>query len=241
MSELPDIDDLWDDDEEKSGFQKVMLPFLLLGFLDGAGLYGLIADPELLLTPAKKKRLTSKSLKYAAASARTTKKALARQIDLALEKGESVKQLGKRIDRLFGSEMGYRSLRIARTQLTETINEGTLAALVDEGNRYKQWSTVIDGRERPSHAAANGQIVPIHEKFQLEGGSCMAPGDDELPPGEKIGCRCTIVSTDTDPRHARAMARIFLRTHSSLERRYVISLRRAFRAQRGRILSRLPS
>jgi SPP1 gp7 family putative phage head morphogenesis protein len=241
MSDLPDIDDLWDDSEEKSRFRTVMLPFLLAGFLDGAGLYGIVADPESLLTPAKKTRLSSKSLAYAAAAARTTKKSLARQIDLAIENGESVKQLGKRIDRLFGSSMGFRSQRIARTQLTETINIGTHAALEDEGNLYKEWSTVIDGRERHSHHKANGQIVGIDEKFTLDGGSCMAPGDDSLPPEEKVNCRCTIVAAGITPSRKRALGQLFLRTHSSLERRYVISLRRAFRAQRDRITSRLPS
>lgn len=241
MSDLPEIDDLWKDPEEKSRWKSVMLPFLLLGFLEGAGLYGLIEDPESLLTPRKKKVLTSKSLKYAAATIRTTKEKLARQIEISLAKGESVKQLAKRIDKLFGSEMGYRSLRIARTQLTETINEGTIEALKSEGNKYKQWSTVIDGRQRPAHDAAHGQIVPIDEPFIVGGEELMKPGDGNGSSSNIINCRCTTVAPGTNPRQARAMAKLFLRTHSSLERGYVINLRRAFRAQRDRITSRLPS
>jgi SPP1 gp7 family putative phage head morphogenesis protein len=242
INDLPSVDELWDDDEERRDFKRTMLPFLLLGFLSGAENTATKTDPNHLLTPWKRVELDSKSLVYAAATIRTTKKALAEEIDQAVQNGESVKQLASRIDDLFGSQMAYRSTRIARTQLTETINDGTLSALVTEGARFKQWSTVIDGRERPSHHAANGQTVGINEPFRLDDGSAgMYPGADTLPVSQTANCRCVCVAADAPDTRKKVLGDLFLRTHGSLERKYVISLRRAFRAQRDRIISRLPS
>lgn len=236
---LPSIDDLWDDDEEKKSFKKVMFPFLILAFLKGAGNTLTQGDPQSLFTPLKRQGYEGKSLGYAALTVGTTKKALKKQIDEAIQEGESAKQLAKRIDGLYGSSMGYRSLRIARTQLTEAVNDGATDALESEGHAEKEWSTVIDGRERESHAAADGQVVPIDEPFKLAEGEGMFPGDSSLPPSETANCRCTVVSPRDSERMKRYRGRVFLRAHGALERRYVVSLRRAFRGQRERILSRL--
>jgi len=61
----------------------------------------------------------------------------------------------------------------------------------------KQWLTSIDGRERPSHAAINGQIKSIDEPFEVPnyrtGGTeeALYPRDPGLSPENTINCRCT--------------------------------------------------
>ena len=65
--------------------------------------------------------------------------------------------------------------------MTDTINDATTYALRREGYRQKQWSTVIDGRERETHAAANGQVVGIDDPFRIGGASWHHPGDPHLP------------------------------------------------------------
>lgn len=238
-NKLPDVEDLWDDEEEKKSFKKVMFPFLIAGFLKGVGNVLTEGDPEDLLTGKKRKEFDSKSLDYAAKTVGTTKEALKQEIDEAVKNGESVKQLAGRIDDLYGDTMGYRSLRIARTQLTEAVNEGTFDALEEEGHGEKEWSTVIDGSERESHHDADGQVVPIDQPFELAGGEGMYPGDPSLPISETAQCRCTIVSPRDSDRMKRVRGRVFLRSHGALERRYVVALKRSFRAQRKRVLSKL--
>lgn len=238
---LPQIDDLWDDEQEKHRFSKTIFVFLILGFLKGAGEVAGKADAGSLLTMTKRGSLGSRSIEYAALTVGTTKKALQAEIDAAVANGEGVKQLAGRINKLYGSSMGYRSVRIARSQLTDAVADGNLTALVDEGETEKEWSTVMDGKERESHHNANGQIVGIHEQFKLDGGYADRPGDPDLPPEESVNCRCDVVRPGLSDRQRRIHGRLFLRVHGILEKKYVVSLRRAFIAQRDRVLSRLPT
>ena len=50
----------------------------------------------------------------------------------------------------------------------------------------KEW--VTGDNPRPSHAAMNGQTVPIHETFS---NGARWPGDDVLGPEETCGCNCS--------------------------------------------------
>lgn len=58
--------------------------------------------------------------------------------------------------------------------------------------RYKTWHTVMDGRERDSHAEMNGVTIPIDDVFHLRGGDCYYPRSDELGMSEEeiVNCRC---------------------------------------------------
>src|SRR5262249_10631843 len=162
---------------------------------------------------------------------------LSAALQASVDNGESVKQLAKRIDQLYGESSGYRSLRIARTELTGVINDGTVKTLDKEGFRQKEWSTVVDGRERETHAEADGQVVGIDDYFKVGGASAFAPGDPNLPPEELINCRCALVGGGVPEDRKRKLGEEFLRTHGALENRFVLSLRRAFSEQRDRVLS----
>lgn len=59
------------------------------------------------------------------------------------------------------------------------------------GCKKKEWLTSIDGRERPEHAAANGQIVAQQDAFTVGGERLMYPGDPAGSPWNTINCRCT--------------------------------------------------
>jgi 8-oxo-dGTP pyrophosphatase MutT (NUDIX family)/2'-5' RNA ligase len=65
-------------------------------------------------------------------------------------------------------------------------------------NLRKQWVCMMDGRERPTHHIAHGQIVPYNGKFVVGGHQCDFPGDETLPIEETINCRCHAV-TIPDP------------------------------------------
>lgn len=59
---------------------------------------------------------------------------------------------------------------------------------------WKTWHTIIDGRERDSHAEVNGMTIPINEPFELAGGYLQYPRDDSLGASETeiISCRCSL-------------------------------------------------
>jgi len=60
--------------------------------------------------------------------------------------------------------------------------------------QYKQWQTIIDGKERDSHAEINGEILRIGEPFILAGGLMMFPTDDSMGASDEeiVNCRCSL-------------------------------------------------
>ncbi len=216
-----------------SGFRRVVERGLAQG--DGS------KDVEDIFTDQVKQSVKEKSYAEAALSVGATKEEIQALIDKAIEEGQSVQQLAKAINDQFDVDSRMRSLRIARTELTDTINDGTLRTLVAEGYAQKEWRTVVDGRERESHALLNGEVVGIHEQFQVGDGHAMAPGDANLPPGERINCRCALTGAGISEDRKRVLDEQFLRLHGALEKRLVIELRRAFERQRDRVLAHFPS
>lgn len=63
-----------------------------------------------------------------------------------------------------------------------------------KNKRLKTWHTIIDGRERESHAEVNGMTLPISEPFLLRGGYLQFPGDDSLGVSDEelVSCRCSL-------------------------------------------------
>lgn len=61
------------------------------------------------------------------------------------------------------------------------------------GTIEKQWDTMIDGRERPAHNAANGQRVPLNTPFTVGGEQLSYPRDTSLGASASnvINCRCS--------------------------------------------------
>jgi hypothetical protein len=55
----------------------------------------------------------------------------------------------------------------------------------------KEWLATPDPRTRPTHVAADGQRVPLNDKFIVGGHEADHPGDIFLPPEERFNCRCT--------------------------------------------------
>lgn len=91
-----------------------------------------------------------------------------------------------------------RAVRIARTETNNAMNGATFNAaqieqeLTGETLR-KAWVATLDGRTRDTHFEADGQIVPLDGKFEINGYECDHPGDQTLPAAEAIQCRCTML------------------------------------------------
>lgn len=94
----------------------------------------------------------------------------------------------------------YRGETIARTETLTALNASrdeamrqTIASGSVSGNLVDQkWNTTMDGRERDSHAALNGQVVPFGQPFISGAGNRLRyPGDPQAPISEIANCRCS--------------------------------------------------
>ena len=236
---------MFNSNEEEDIWGKMYVPHLDLAFKKGVlqGLGQIVSNVKVddVFTEAVQRLLKVKAYEHAAQAVGTTKDVLQNLIGNAIEQGQGTEALGRAIREEFDGMARVRGLRIARTEMTDTINEATQAALHAEGAQAQEWSTVIDGRERDTHHEANGQIVGINELFKVGGDSARYPGDDNLPPESRINCRCTILAAGLPEDRRRELGQDFLRAHGSLERNFMVDLRKAFLLQRDRIISRLPA
>ncbi len=88
-----------------------------------------------------------------------------------------------------------RAMWAARDNTNALCNCAQLDGLKRSGYKYKGWRTIMDGKERDDHAAANGQVVPIDCPFIVGGYRMMFPKDSTYgaPLHETANCRCMIV------------------------------------------------
>lgn len=94
------------------------------------------------------------------------------------------------------------ALRNARTMMTSAENGGRFDSYTDAEDlgikMEKQWLATLDGRTRHSHAAQDGEHVPVKEEFS---NGLMFPADPDGDPREVYNCRCTMVAVvgEADP------------------------------------------
>ena len=83
--------------------------------------------------------------------------------------------------------------RVAETDATRVYNAGVVDGGKNSGvpGVRKQWVTAGDERVRDAHQWLDGVIVPIDEKFYVDGDSAMAPGGF-ADPALNCNCRCEI-------------------------------------------------
>jgi virulence-associated protein VapD len=125
-----------------------------------------------------------------------TQDEVSNEIVKALEKGLGEQDTMKEIvaNTLITSQL--RAERIARTEIISASNAGSLEGARASGLKLnKKWITTPDDRTRESHKAENiGQaIVPLEEKFFIDGEYLDYPGDVNGSAKNVINCRCTQV------------------------------------------------
>jgi len=125
-----------------------------------------------------------------------TKKRILKKLRLAIsegfEEGEPTRTISKRIKEVYTSFKLNRSFVIARTEIgfaTESANEA--AAKATQLALDKGWITANDGRERDTHAEADGQTVDVNDFYIVGGAKLDHPLDPKGPAKEIIQCRCT--------------------------------------------------
>ena len=94
----------------------------------------------------------------------------------------------------------FRAEALARTEAMAALGESRKQALqqaIASGALREQlvskiWRTARDKQVRDSHAAMDGQVRKLNEKFASPTGAMLDfPGDPAAPVGEVVNCRCT--------------------------------------------------
>jgi hypothetical protein len=132
--------------------------------------------------------------------AETTRTELRALLARAYEDGMSVTATSELIRSALTSTGTTRATAIARTELARIANGSAVAGVSvvsnATGERYlKRW-LVAPGSEHPRHESylgLSGQVRPLEKPFDVGGFAADYPGDANLPPGESISCRCTVV------------------------------------------------
>lgn len=93
----------------------------------------------------------------------------------------------------------HEAAAVARTEVISAANAGSTARIRSMGAdapQFKQWLSTLDSRCRPTHVAADGQVVPLAGKFTVGEAQLDYPGDPDGPDREVIQCRCTLLYVD---------------------------------------------
>ena len=119
---------------------------------------------------------------------KTTREVLRKQLKDAIAEGESIADVEKRIENVFNMARGYRTERIARTEIISSTNNGSFQAYKQsEVVEKKTWISTRDGDVRPSHQI-DGEEVGLDDTFS---NGLIYPGDPSGDVSEVVNCRCT--------------------------------------------------
>lgn len=123
-----------------------------------------------------------------------TARALTDQIRQGVEQGETTAQIADRVQEVYDQAVGFRSIRIARTEINMAANRGALLSYKAGGATTKQWITARDEFVREQHQAMEGRSVGVNQKFILPDGTQLDhPADPDGPPAQVINCRCVSI------------------------------------------------
>lgn len=120
----------------------------------------------------------------------TTEAALREALTEAIKAGDSIADVEKRIEDIFGIARGARTEMIARTEVVSASNQGAVAAYEQSGVvEGIEWVSSRDSIVRESHQI-DGDVVSLKGDDTFKNG-LKFPGDPAAPPEEIIQCRCT--------------------------------------------------
>lgn len=132
----------------------------------------------------------------------TLREPVAAAIARGWAEGRSVPDTARLIQRSVKPQLGAKATMLARTDLIGMSNGAGqgVAKMLNEAARSnnepepigdKVWLSSHDARVRDTHAAADGQRVPLDQPFNVGGEPLAYPGDPAGSNAETINCRCT--------------------------------------------------
>ena len=120
-----------------------------------------------------------------------------RQIGVGIIAGEGIMAIADRLQRS-ATMSRNQALTHARTAMTGAQNAGRIEGYHRAEKMgiklEKEWLATLDGHTRRSHAALDGQHVPVDKPFKSLLGDIMYPGDPSAKPANVYNCRCTLIS-----------------------------------------------
>jgi len=137
--------------------------------------------------------------KFAQEITKTTDENLRKTLLAGIRGGETIQQISDRIEAVKADAIGYRAVRIARTEINGGYNRAaqeTVKSTVDEvgGRPVKFWYTAGPA-ERDTHNMNEQESMqmnglPIDQPFAANG--LQMPGDPDGDASEIINCRCSL-------------------------------------------------
>lgn len=120
-----------------------------------------------------------------------TGRLITQEIRAAAELGESIPEIQVRVEKVFRLNDAIRTERIARTEMLNATNQGSLEAYKQSGIvEQKMWLATLDDRTREDHVEAHRQRVPLESDFEVGGEMLPHPGAGSA--AQAINCRCTV-------------------------------------------------
>lgn len=119
------------------------------------------------------------------------------QLTLGMQDGEGIAELAERVEAVTGVKEKKAHV-IAQTEVIAAVNGGEWTQMRASAAAFdlvmtKEWHATEDSHTRPTHATADGQVVPLDEKFVVGDAFLDFPGDPTGQPAEIISCRCTML------------------------------------------------
>jgi len=130
----------------------------------------------------------------------TTQRRLQVAIQDAIQSGEGIQQVARRIVTT-GSGIAdlNRARVIARTEIISASNAGSLEGAYATGVEFqKEWLATQDDRTRDAHLVADGQRTNKDGDFLVDGEPLEYPGALNGSPANVINCRCTLLYITRD-------------------------------------------
>ena len=122
----------------------------------------------------------------------TSSKLMQRAMNAGLAEGEGAQKLAARIADATNDYSGYRSLRVARTEVNRASTLATEEGYKQGDVAKNEWISARDGSVRDTHVDLDGQAVDMGANFTSFSGA-SGPGPGLLgDAAEDINCRCTI-------------------------------------------------
>lgn len=157
-----------------------------------ADIFGIAFDLE---APWVGELIEARSNQLAGQVTTTTYEAITAQLREGVVAGESIDDLAARVRTVFDDAGKVRSTVIARTEVISAYNGAAVqgaATLPGDVVGGQEWIATRDGRTRPAHGAADGQIVPVGMPFEVGGESLAYPGDPAGRGRNTVQCRCAV-------------------------------------------------
>lgn len=171
---------------------ELIMPYLPVAKISTALAVKAVMSP---LVQAAVEWIRANGAREAALIANVSRKNLANQIRIGVQKNETTEQIAQRIRKHYKSIRQGRADTIARTEVHAAANYGSLSGAKEaDPSLAKIWVDTPDGRTRDAHVGAGGQKRRLNEPFIVDGEKLMHPGDSSLGAGPEnvANCRCNL-------------------------------------------------